>query len=249
MCTASWSAGQGRLSLCFNRDERKSRSEALPPRRLAIAGIGVLAAIDPDAGGTWLAVNEHGLCVFLLNNYGAQALLAKAPEHPRSRGELPLRLAACANRNLAIERLLADSYAQYQPFLVAFADREGVVMYSWDGKSLESMGVPLDFVTTSSFRTEEVQSYRYSRYQGLLAGRGALTAAERREFHVGMPHEDAAFDCLMLRSESRTHSVSTVEVDADRVVYRYEAVLGESRRLGEAEEFVLPVVSGAKTRA
>ncbi len=249
MCTASWSAGHGRLSLCFNRDERKSRSEALPPRREAMEGIQVVAAIDPDAGGTWLAVNEHGLCVFLLNNYGAQAVLAESPRHPRSRGELPLRFASCASRALAIERLLEGSYEDYHPFLVAFADREGVAMYSWDGKDLEGMRVQQDFVTTSSFRTSEVQSYRNFRYQSLLAGRAFLTPADRRELHVGTPHEDPAFDSLMLRSESRTHSVSTVEIDSDRVIYRYEAVLGESRRLGEAEEIVLPVLRGAETRA
>ncbi len=79
MCTASWSVGEGRLSLFFNRDERKTRSEASPPALLTLDETRLLAALDPDAGGTWLAVNEFGLCVFLLNNYGAEAKRAEEP--------------------------------------------------------------------------------------------------------------------------------------------------------------------------
>lgn len=233
MCTASWSLGQGELSLCFNRDELKTRGEASPPEVIEIGGMKMLAAIDVDAGGTWLAVNERGVCVFLLNNYGAQAVLAEPPISRRSRGELPLEFASYATRAAAVEAFAGAALGNYSPFLIAFADREGIDIFSWDGSSAEGVDRFDGFATTSAYRTDEVQGYRESRYVSLLAGRRRLDGKERRELHLGTPHPDSAFNLMMLRDESRTRSVSTVEVSESVVTYRYEAVLGESRRLGE----------------
>lgn len=235
MCTASWSVGQERLSLCFNRDERKSRGEASGPITLERGGTRMIAAIDSDAGGTWLAVNEFGLCVFLLNNYGAQTLRAQPLENARSRGELPLRYASYLNQAEALGHLSDTRLVEYNPFILGFADVESVSLFSWDGENVEDLRNPSGIVTTSSHRTQEVESYRKSRYEGLKDA-----ADKRRDFHVGTPHEDPAFNPMMLRVDSRTRSVSTIEIASHRVSYTYEAVLDETRQLAQAETVDLP---------
>ncbi|MBD5780251.1 NRDE family protein [Pelagicoccus sp. NFK12] len=233
MCTASWSAGQGRLSLYFNRDERKTRSAARPPECLQIDGTRMLAAIDPDGGGTWLAVSEWGLCVFLLNHYGAEAAFGKALENPTSRGKLPLRYASIPSRGEAARRLKDEDLTSYHPFLLVLADCKGTEAFSWDGAELASLALPRAFLTTSSFRTREVQSYRISRYDALLGERDSLSEKSRRSLHLDTPHPDPAFNPMMLRADARTQSVSRVELDLHRACLRYQRVLDETRTLGE----------------
>ena len=90
MCTASWLDRPEGFELFFNRDERRTRARSLPPRVVtAPDGTRYLAPIDAESGGTWIAVNEHGLAVCLLNRYPE----VLAPATPRSRGHLVTHLA------------------------------------------------------------------------------------------------------------------------------------------------------------
>jgi uncharacterized protein with NRDE domain len=84
-----------------NRDEVLDRPstavtvlEPGPPR--------VLGGRDERSGGTWLAVNEHGVCAGLTNQPLGEA---KDPTR-RSRGELPLALACHATAATAVDDLL-----------------------------------------------------------------------------------------------------------------------------------------------
>ncbi len=69
MCTVSWRAARDGYDLFFNRDELHTRAPELPPALSERDGVRFLAPRDGDHGGTWLAVNEHGLTVCLLNDY------------------------------------------------------------------------------------------------------------------------------------------------------------------------------------
>ena len=81
MCTATWMATEGRFRLYFNRDELRSRGPARPPERLEREGTAILAPIDGDRGGSWIAANEHGLVACLLNGYVEESdPAAAAPE-------------------------------------------------------------------------------------------------------------------------------------------------------------------------
>ncbi|MDQ8185144.1 NRDE family protein [Pelagicoccus sp. SDUM812002] len=246
MCTATWSVGGGNLSLYFNRDERKSRSEAVPPVVMDLDGTRLIAAIDPDGGGTWLAINEYGLCVFLLNNYGSEAQLAEVPINPRSRGNLPITLASCSSRSKARAKLEEESFGCYRPFLVAIADAEGIDFYSWSGKAFRASPPESGFVTTSSYRTDEIQKYRELRYKDLLGGKSALGPEDMKRLHIGTPHSDAAFNPMMLRRDSRTRSVSHITVDDEHVSYHYQAVKGEDRSLRGKVTVSLPRNEGVE---
>ena len=86
-----------------NRDEVLDRPttpvtvlEEGPPR--------VLGGRDELSGGTWLAVNEHGVCAGLTN----QPLGDAKDPTKRSRGELPLAAARCATAAAGVEALARD---------------------------------------------------------------------------------------------------------------------------------------------
>ena len=85
MCTvSSIYQGSGYQLLC-NRDERRTRRPASAPQLLTRNNVRFVAPIDGDFGGTWLAVNEFGLSLVLLNRAPSSA--AKL-----SRGLLPMNL-------------------------------------------------------------------------------------------------------------------------------------------------------------
>lgn len=233
MCTASWSVADSGLTLCFSRDERKTRSEATPPKIYSERGMRFIAAIDPDGGGTWAAVNERGLCVFLLNNYRACVETLARRKGLLSRGRLPVHFSGCVSRDTAARELRGYCLDRYNPFILCFADRYGVEGFAWNGAELTPVDFEGGMVTTCSFRTDEIESYRKRRYKELLGDDSAFSEEKQRVFHTELRHEDPAFNTLMLREESRTHSISTVRLSRHEIRFAYQPIVADERRLGE----------------
>ena len=61
-------AGATRCIVVMNRDERRDRAPARPPRRWRGADGGFTAPVDGDAGGTWIAAKDSGVVLALLNH-------------------------------------------------------------------------------------------------------------------------------------------------------------------------------------
>ncbi len=102
-----------------NRDERLDR----PARAMTVLrdqDPRTLGGHDEQAGGTWLAVNEHGVVAGLTNRPAPDG----ADPSRRSRGELPLALSAHRTAASAVEDLVARvSPADYNPAWLLVGDR------------------------------------------------------------------------------------------------------------------------------
>lgn len=114
------------LVVAANRDERYER----PAVALAVlrqAGPRVLGGRDLLAGGTWLAVNEHGVVAGLTNRPSPSG---RNPAK-RSRGELPLALALHPSAAEAVAHL-AERYSpeEFNPCWLLVGDRRS--LYSVD---------------------------------------------------------------------------------------------------------------------
>ena len=92
MCTLTWcrEGVVGSYEVFFNRDERKTREKAEPPRLHTAGEVRFLAPIDPEGGGTWMLVNEKQLLVCLLNRWHEDQ---EGFEPVRSRGQLVMEMA------------------------------------------------------------------------------------------------------------------------------------------------------------
>jgi uncharacterized protein with NRDE domain len=110
------------LIVAANRDERLDRP-AIPMTVLRPAGPRILGGQDLLAGGTWLAVNEHGVVAGLTNQPSA----AGRDPSKRSRGELPLAFAAhrTAREAVAAVREELDPTA-YNACWMLVGDREAL---------------------------------------------------------------------------------------------------------------------------
>jgi uncharacterized protein with NRDE domain len=107
------------LIVAANRDERLDRPAA-PVAVLRANGPKTVGGRDLMAGGTWLAVNEHGVVAGLTNK---PAVEGRDPSK-RSRGEIPLALTAGTT---AVESVAAFSAAtspgDYNPCWALVGDR------------------------------------------------------------------------------------------------------------------------------
>ncbi|MFT4929261.1 MAG: hypothetical protein ACI8WB_005392, partial [Phenylobacterium sp.] len=163
MCTASWFITNQQLQLTFNRDEKKTRSDALPPQLRVIDGIKTLQPTDPDAGGTWMSVNEAGIIVCLLNNYrdtSSTTPITTPTSTPwTSRGKLVQQLATLTSHQAIDAELARQTLSQYQPFHLIILSLEQQMLFNWNGKQLTE-GIAPAFLTSSGFDTT-----------GVLAGR------------------------------------------------------------------------------
>lgn len=109
------------LLVAANRDERMDRP-AVAVDVLRDAGPRILGGRDLLAGGTWLAVNEHGVVAGLTNTPSPGG---RDPTK-RSRGELPLLAAAQPSAELAVRALRAVSPQDYNPAWMLVGDRRSL---------------------------------------------------------------------------------------------------------------------------
>ena len=110
------------LIVAANRDERLDRP-AVPMTVLRERQPRILGGRDELAGGTWLAVNEHGVVAGLTN----QPSFGGRDPSKRSRGELPLAFARYASAAEAVRAVSAElDPASYNPCWMLVGDTEAL---------------------------------------------------------------------------------------------------------------------------
>ena len=127
------------LLIGANRDEFLTRP-AIPMSVLQDAGPRVLGGRDELAGGTWLAVNEHGVVAGLTNRPAGES--GRDPTK-RSRGEIPIALARCRTAEAAASWFVESiSPADYNPAWVLVADRDGLFYLDMTGEAAAARPLP-----------------------------------------------------------------------------------------------------------
>lgn len=220
----SWQRDGAGYDLFFNRDEKRSRLPAEPPAVRRVGSTAVLAPKDGAAGGSWLAANEHGLTVALLNGYlGADAATALTSGQWTSRGRLVMELSDCSAVPELAKRLKTLDLASYRSFHLAAFDPRTAILAGWQGGTLErveedSFSPPL---ISSSFNFDEVAESRRGRYLEYLDAAEGSKVEAALAYHRSHRPERGAFSPCMHREDARTVSFTWVRVDGARVQMRY----------------------------
>jgi uncharacterized protein with NRDE domain len=106
-----------------NRDERVDR-KATAMTVLHDSAPRILGGRDDEAGGTWLAVNQHGVVAGLTNRPSPDG--TRDPTK-RSRGELPVALAGHRDAASAVEDFVTRfAPADYNPAWILVGDRDSL---------------------------------------------------------------------------------------------------------------------------
>lgn len=223
MCTVTWlRPRQGGYAVFFNRDEQRRRAPALPPREQNRAGVRYVAPVDGAAGGTWLAANEHGLTLGLLNHYEAGHIWRA--QHPVSRGLLLLSLVDEPDLGEITRRLRQVRTEDYHPFVLVAFDEHSARSHKWDGRRLEVRDLAEDDlpVTTSSYETPAVLARRGALFHRLRETRHGLTPDMLQDFHDSHDPLGGPWSVCMSREDAQTVSFSRVTVTPRQVEFFYE---------------------------
>ncbi len=132
MCTVTWRPSVDGYDLFFNRDELRTRATARPPSEAGAESVRYLAPTDSDAGGTWVAVNELGTTVGLLN---AHPPAASAPRRLLSRGLLVRKLADLEDADRLESRLSGLALERLRPCTVFAVSLGGAAVGSRVGRT------------------------------------------------------------------------------------------------------------------
>jgi uncharacterized protein with NRDE domain len=215
------------LVIGANRDERLDR----PARSMTVlrtSGPRMLGGIDEEAGGTWLAVNEHGVVAGLTNRPSPEGRdLSK-----RSRGELPIALAEHRDAASAVQDFAGRFRPRdYNPAWLLVGDRVSLYALDMTGEDLpqvEELGPGIHILENNPLHAP---SPKVDHVRGLLGDLGAL--------------DDTAI-AERVRSVLADHSIPAVPAPAPALPPSDAGVgvgVGVSRVSGDGESRARPVES------
>ncbi|MEN8725254.1 MAG: NRDE family protein [Lentimonas sp.] len=240
MCTLSWWASETERGILFNRDEKRTRAHGEAPRYvLGKNGSQILMPRDPDAGGTWTGVNESGLIVAVLNNY---PFFQQAQPGLRSRGKLVIDLLdQCQTAQACMEHLESIDASIYPGFLLfAFGRGDGPIAREWDGGTLSPLSLTreggLHVLTSSSFRREACEDFRFDLFAGQSRERATL-----KEKHGLFHLDDPALGPVMVREDAATDSITEIVVGPNNAHMWFQTVRGNPPVLSDATSNRLPL--------
>jgi hypothetical protein len=209
MCTVSWIYQDAGYHLFCNRDEKHTRRPASKPQLLTREGVRVLAPIDGDFGGSWIAVNEFGLSLALLN---------RGPGSPAqlSRGLLVMNLIAAPTLAEAAQRFAATDLSDFAPFtLLGLSLGLPAAMLRWDRQESDvvtdadsHMPLVSSSVDPAGCETQRRSTLEQIRAKSLALHPGALLA-----FHRSHSPAPGAQSVCMHRDDAQTVSFTWVTVD------------------------------------
>jgi hypothetical protein len=216
----TWIRSSDGWELFANRDERRTRLPALPPRVTRRGAMRILAPVDADAEGTWIGVNERGVGLCLLNGRSRKG--EEGPEGFTSRGLLVRDLLACPTlEEIGVRLGQADLGRLRGFFLFGLALGEAPVLHAWDGRSLATEREPVQPLVSSSRDTEEARRHRERSWRRLHPAGTAPTAGSLAAFHRSHEPEAGPWSVCMHREDARTVSASRVRVAAGRAEFHY----------------------------
>lgn len=221
MCSVSWLPHDRGYDLFFNRDEQRTRPIAEFPREYSLDSTKYIAPKDPQGGGTWIFVNEHGLTVCLLNAY--QQETSEPDRLPTSRGLLVQSLASCKSRielEARLQQLLqAHSYSPF--YLLSLDALKQFGFWLWTSRDLQSVKVPsIPFFGSSSLHSETILNFRQETAQAAITTHGlSPQTLKNLNLATGIPASEKTIK--MSRHDARTVSFTHISITQNLATLHY----------------------------
>jgi hypothetical protein len=220
MCTVSWIHEDDGYHLLCNRDEKKERPPARPPRVDQRGWVRFIAPVDRQSGGSWIGVNEFGVSVCLLNG----ASPGNAATALRSRGLIVRDLIWAESTEDCALWLNQLDLSRVAPFTVLLLQPgTPAIIGAWNGeyvdvnRSAESH-MPL---TSSSYDPNGASEIRRHEFQRLTAAAGLVDVPLLYAFHSGHGPAPSAYSPCMHRPDAETVSFSHIAVTPKEIRFSY----------------------------
>ncbi len=222
MCTVTVVAAGDTVRLVCNRDELRSRPAALLPRVTPVGRHRAIFPVDPVSGGTWVAVNDAGLVLTLLNAYSTEPSRESGPL--RSRGTIIPSLLHHGMLPAVIEQAARIDATRYAPFRLVLGARQEWAELRSDGQEVRliaraELDQPLLF-TSSGLGDDRVEGPRRQLFDELV--RSSDEPFRQQElFHRHRWPERPQLSVAMQRPDARTVSQTHVCLGPDQVTLTY----------------------------
>lgn len=221
MCTVTFIPRQRGYLLGMNRDEKRTRAIGLLPTSRDVDGRRAICPSEPT-GGTWIALNDSGVTLALINWYSIPASTSRAT---MSRGEIIPSMCASQSAEI-IKRLLATlPLGRISPFRLigVFPTGREIGEWQWDRKQLTTKSHRWQGQQwiSSAFDEPTVQKVRSRTFQDFQNQASADTTDWLRRLHRSHLPESGPFSTCMHRSDAVTVSYTEVSVNHDRAAMRH----------------------------
>ena len=221
MCTVTFIARRQGYCLGMNRDEKLTRPPGLPPTKKNMKGRAVLCPSEPG-GGTWIALNDSGTCLALINWYS----VAKRVEHNSiTRGDVVKTVCAADSPDVANARLNTLPFDRINPFrLIGIFPASGAIIeWRWNLKRLvrkKHRWTTQQWIS-SGFDEQTAQRVRGGTFRQALRHTSARQLNWLRTLHKSHAPKVGPFSTCMHRSDAATISYTEITVSPHTATMRY----------------------------
>lgn len=235
MCTLSFVPKSDGYLAGMNRDERLTRPVASPPQVRQRAGTEILYPTEPS-GGTWIACNQRGILLALLNwnDLAPGPILTKT----KSRGFLIPTL--ISGHNLAavessLARVMLDGVLPFRLFGF-FPGETSAVLWRWDGtrKSRQALPWSRGHWFSSSLSDQAAEEQRGVACEAAASQPGFGTPESLRLLHASHSSAAGPFSVCVHRPDAATVSYTEVICREKTLLMRYRT--GSPCRQPQAQE-------------
>jgi hypothetical protein len=225
MCTLSVVTRESAYDVAMNRDERIIRAAASAPTRVALNATTAILPRD-IAGGTWIAANQHGITLALLN-WNAVPLDPAATVTARSRGLVIPELIAASSRSRLHDLLRNVRLRGMLPFRMVgiFPLEREIWEWRWDTDTLISAvrGWRSRHWFSSSLSDAQARRFRAADCELARQEDDAGSLPWLRRLHSSHGLGGNAFSLCVHRSEVETLSYAEVACTPEYVRFVYFA--------------------------
>ncbi|WP_439628264.1 NRDE family protein [Gemmata sp.] len=207
----------------FNRDESPTRAAGLPPRVRRFGSRAAVLPLDPPSGGTWLAVNDAGLVLALLNVNPSPPAAGPAA---RSRGEVIPALLHCDSPAAALAALEQSlGYGDFAPFRLVVLGCGVLADVRWDGRdpmvASHLLGTSPHMYTSSGLGDALADAPRRALFDELFSAPPAQWDRAQDWFHRSRWPGREHLSVNLVRAGARTVSRSVIDLRAGVATFTY----------------------------
>lgn len=228
MCTAIFIPGKDGVTIASLRDESPARARSSAPTLLQSQGTSFIMPVDPQGGGSWVGLNEHGVAVVLLN--GAFERHHHAPPYRMSRGIIVSALLESYTPASAWNDMPMDNI---EPYTLVVLERGALSRLTWDGTVKHSE--PLNTTTPHLFSSTTLyaapaRAKRVNAFENWMATHPEVN--EVSLLHFFHSDTDSQNGFIMNRNEVvKTLSYSYLTLQQDFFEFYYNDFAGGDTRV------------------
>jgi len=225
MCTVSFISHPNKHIITSNRDEHISRPVAFAPGFEIVNGCQLLFPKDPQAGGTWFAINQFGHVAVLLN--GAFEKHVRTPPYSRSRGLVLLEILSHEN---PLDKFESRDLNTIEPFTLILLLGVVLMELRWDGikKHIKILDVNSNYIWSSAtLYSMEVRLKKENLFEDFLQSDVFKIEENIIRFHFGDESDNKEEFIINRENVLKTVSITQAVVKKDLISMQHLDLLND----------------------